>query len=230
MTNQAVALSLSGPGNQGGRLFSGTSTDGEYTAINSTTGTAELGFAMRGQTIDNVAGVFTAGSGLWVIRDRVTQQISRAGMMSKTGGASSEGYPIQPLVINQNHILQVFTLAAGTKYLAWVNFMGKPPELFEGTIADGATGEMKTTAAAGAQGLGSFADQVVSSIRVQAPDGKIVTYAQIIDGNGAEQYAHLGSERSTAGGYPKSGSENLCSGSIAFSVMRGMALNLTVAA
>ena len=95
--------------------------------------------------------------------------------MSKTGGASCEGYPIQPLVINQNHILQVFTLAAGTKYLAWVNFMGKPPELFEGTIADGATGEMKTTAAAGAQGLGSFADQVVSSIRVQGPDGKIVS-------------------------------------------------------
>ena len=72
MTSQAVSLSLSGPGNQGGRLFSGTATDGDYTAINSTTGTAELGFAMRGQTIDNVAGVYTAGSGLWVIRDRVT--------------------------------------------------------------------------------------------------------------------------------------------------------------
>ena len=98
------------------------------------------------------------------------------------------------------------------------------------TIADGATGELKTSAAAGAQGLGSFADQVVAQIEVQAPDGKICTYAQIIDGNGAEQYARLGSERTTAGGYPKSGSVNLCSGMIAFNVMRGMALNLTVAA
>ncbi len=230
MTTQAVTLALSGSGNQGGRLFSGTATDGEYTAINSTTGSAELGFAMRGQTIDNVAGVYDAGSGLWVIRNRVTQQIDRAGMLGKAGGTSSQGYPIQPITINQNHILQVYTLAAGTTYLAWVTFAGKPPELFTATIADGATGELKTTAAAGAQGLGSFADQVVSSMKVQGPDGKNVTYAQIIDGNGAEQYAFLGTERTTAGGYPKSGTENLCSGAIAFAVMRGMALNLTVAA
>jgi hypothetical protein len=230
LTTQAVALTLSGSGNQGGRLFSGTATDGAYTAINSTTGTAELGFAMRGSTISNVSGVYAAGSGLWVIRNRVTQQIDRSGMMGKTGGVSSEGYPIAPLVINQNHILQVFTLAAGTSYLAWVGFTGKPPELFTATIADGATGELVTTAAAGAQGLGSFADQTISYMLVQAPDGKIVTYAQIIDGNGAEQFAQLGSERTAAGGYPKSGTINLCSNNLSFSVMRGMALNLTVAA
>ena len=230
MTTQAVSLSLSGPQNQGGRLFSGTATDAAYTAINSTTGTAELGFAMRGQTISNVAGVYTAGSGLWVIRNRVTQQIDRAGMLFKTGTVSPDGYPIQPIVINQNHILQVYTLAAGTTYLSWVTFTGKPPELFTATIADGATGELVTTASAGAQGLGSFADQTVASIKVQGPDGKVVSYAQIIDGNGAEQYAKLGSERSSTGGYPKSGSENLCSGPIAFNVMRGMALKLTVAA
>lgn len=230
MTTQPVSLTLSGPGNQGGRLFSGTATDAAYTAINSTTGEAELGFAMRGQTVSNIAGVYTAGSGLWVIRNRVTQQIDRAGMLSKTGTVSPDGYPITPIVINQNHILQVYTLAAGTTYLSWVWFQGKPPELFEAAIADGATGELKTTAAAGAQGLGSFADQTVQAIKVQAPDGKVVTYAQIIDGNGAEQYARLGSERSVLGGYPKSGTENLCTGPLAFNVMRGMALNLTVAA
>jgi hypothetical protein len=230
MTTQAVSLTLTGPGNQGGRLFSGTATDGEYTAINSTTGVAELGFAMRGQTVSNIAGVYNAGSGLWVIRNRVTQQIDRAGMLSKTGTVSPDGYPITPIVINQNHILQVYTLAAGTTYLSWVWFQGKPPELFTATIADGATGELKTTAAAGAQGLGSFADQTIAAVKVQAPDGKVVSYAQIIDGNGAEQYARLGSERSALGGYPKSGTENLCTGQLAFSVMRGMALNLTVAA
>ena len=230
MTDQAVSLSLSGSGNQGGRLFSGTADDGTYTAINSTTGEAELGFAMRGQTVSNVAGVYVAGSGLWVIRNRVTQQIDRAGMMFKTGTVGPEGYPIQPIVINQNHILQVYTLAAGTTYLAWVGFTGKPPELFEATIADGATGELKTTAAAGAQGLGSFADQSVNYVLVQGPDGKVCSYAQIIDGNGAEQYSILGSERSATAGYPLSGSVNMCAKNLAFSVMRGMALQLTVAA
>ena len=230
MTTQAVALTLSGPGNQGGRLFSGTATDGAYTAINSTTGTAELGFAMRGQTVSNIAGTYTAGSCVGVIRNRVTQQIDRAFMMAKTGTVSPDGYPIVPIVINQNHILQVYSLAAGTTYLAWVNFTGKPPELFLATIADGATGELVTTAAAGGQGLGSFADQTLAGFKVQAPDGKIATYAQIIDGNGAEQYARLGSERSVLGGYPKSGTENMCTGPLAFVIMRGMALNLTVAA
>jgi len=228
LTSQAVVLALGGKANQGGRLFSGTATDGSYTAINSTTGTAELGFAMRGQTVSNVAGTYAAGSGLWVIRNRVTQQIDRAGMLSKVSAPSSEGYPIQPIVINQNHILQVYTLAAGTTYLAWVGFTGKPPELFEGTIADAATGEMKTTTAAGAQGLGSFADQTVNYILAQGPDGKVVTNSQIIDGNGAEQFAALGSERTTAGGYPLSGSVNLCVKDLSFSVMRGMALKLTV--
>jgi hypothetical protein len=230
MTTQAVALTLGGPGNQGGRLFSGTATDSAYTAINTTTGNAELGFGMKGQTVSNVAGVYAAGSGLWVIRNRVTQQIDRAGMLSKTGSMSPDGYPIQPLVINQNHILQVFTLAAGTTYLAWCWFTGKPPELFTSTVADGATGSMVTTAAAGSQNLGSFADQSIQAIKIQGPDGKVVTYAQIIDGNGAEQYAKLGSERSAVGGYPKSGTENLCSGPLAFNVMRGMDLQITVAA
>ena len=230
MTTQAVSLALSGPGNQGGRLFSGTATDGAYTAINSTTGVSELGFAMRGQTVSNVAGVYTAGGSVWVIRNRVTQQIDRAGMMFKTGTVSPDGYPIAPIVINQNHILQVYSLAAGTTYLAWVNFTGKPPELFQATVANGATGSMTTTAAAGAQGLGSFADQTLAGVKIQGPDGKVVTYMQIIDGNGAEQYAKLGSERSLLGGYPKSGSENLCTGPLAFSIMRGMELNITVAA
>ena len=230
MTTQAVSLSLSGPGNQGGRLFSGTATDGAYTAINSTTGVAELGFAMRGQTVSNVAGVYTAGGCVGVIRNRVTQQIDRAFMLAKTGTMSPDGYPIVPIVINQNHILQVFSLAAGTTYLAWVNFAGKPPELFQATVANGATGSMTTTAAAGAQGLGSFADQTLAGVKIQGPDGKIVSYMQIIDGNGAEQFARLGSERSILGGYPKSGTENLCTGPLAFNIMRGMELNITVAA
>jgi hypothetical protein len=230
MTTQAVNLALAGPGNQGGRLFNGTATDGAFTAINTSTGDSELGFAMRGQTVSNMAGSYVAGSGIAVIRNRVTQQIDRFVFLFKSGDGSPDGYPIQPIVINQNHILQVYTLAAGTTYLACVNFAGKPPELFTQTIADGATGELKTTAAAGAQGLGSFADQTLAGVKVQAPDGKIVSALQIIDGNGAEQYARLGSERSTLGGYPKSSTENLCSGPLAFNIMRGMALNLSVAA
>lgn len=230
MTTQAVSFALSGAGNQGGRLFSGTATDGAFTAINTTTGTAELGFAMRGKTINNVSGFYAAGSGVWVIRDRVTQQIARAGMMFKDAASSAQGYPIKPITINQNHILQTYTLAAGTIYLAWVRFAGQPPELFSATIADAATGSLATSTASGSQGLGSFADQSVTGIQVQGSDGKLVETAQIIDGNGAELWAAIGSERSATGGSPQSGSLNLDISGMAWPVMRGMELNLTVQA
>ena len=230
MSTQPATLALSGPGNQGGRLFNGTATDGAYTAINSTTGSAELGFAMKGQTVSNVSGVYGAGSGVFVIRNRVTQQIDRCGMLAKAGTSAPEGWPIQPIVINQNHILQVFTLAAGTTYLAWIGFTGKPAELFTATIADAGTGELVTTAAAGAQGIGSFADQTLNWFYVQGPDGKLCQTIQVIDGNGAEQFAALGSERSLLGGYPLASSVNMCVKNLAFNVMRGMALNLTVQA
>lgn len=228
MTTQAVSITVIGSGANGGRIFSGTATDGAYTAVNSTNGSAEIGFAMKGRTVDNISGVYTAGSGAWVLRNRVTNMIDRAGFLAKTGTAGPLGYPIKPITINQNHILQVYTLAAGTTYLAWVGFRGRPPELTNGTIADGATGEMVT--AADSSSIGSFADQVVDSVSAQGPDGKIVSYAQFKDGNGGEMWTALGSERSLLGGCPESSTKNICQGGMALTVMRGMTLNLTVAA
>ena len=228
MTTQAVSLTVIGSGANGGRIFSGTATDGSYTAINSTNGNAEIGFAMKGRTVNNISGVYTAGSGVWVLRNRVTNMIDRAGMLAKTGTAGPLGYPCQPITINQNHILQVFTLAAGTTYLGFIGFRGRPPELVNGTIADGASGELVT--ASDSSSLGSFADQVVESVSAQGPDGKIVSYAQILDGNGGEMWTVLGSERSLLGGCPESSTKNVCQGGMALTVMRGMTINLNVAA
>ena len=228
MTDQAVSLTVTGPAKNGGRIFSGTATDGAYTAINTTNGSSEIGYAMKGLVVDNISGVYTAGGGAFVLRNRVTNTIDRAGFMAKTGTSSPLGYPIAPITITQDHILEVFTLAAGTTYLAWVGFRGRPPELMDGTIANGATGEMVTFA--DNSSLGTFADQVVQSLSCQGPDGKIVTYAQFVNGNGAEMWTRIGSERSLLGGNPESPTKNLCVGGLALPVQRGMTLKLTVAA
>ena len=228
MTTQAVAFSLSGPGNNGGRLFSGTATDAAFTSINSTTGGSELGFCLKGKTVTNVMMNGTAGGYAWAIKNRVTQTIDRCGFGSLTAGTPFNGYPIQPISIVQDHVLQSYTLAAGTTYLAWVKMHGRPPELFSGTIANGATGEMTTVT--DSSSLGSFADQRIQWIKVQGSDGKIVTYLQVFDANGGESFAALGGERAVLGGIAPSACENLCVEGINVPIMRGMTLKLTVAA
>jgi len=227
MTTQAFVASISGPGNQGGRAFSGTVTDAAFTAVNTTTGSAELGFAMKGKTIDNVMANYAAGSCAWAIKNRVTQTIDRCGFGSLSAASGTQGYKIQPINIVQDHILQSYTLAAGTTYLAWVKMHGRPAELFSGTIANGALGELTTVT--DSSSLGSFADQRVEWVKVQGPDGKVVQLMQIFDANGGEIFARYGGEREVLGG-TESGSVNMCVSNLAIPIMRGMTIKLTVQA
>lgn len=227
MTTQAFVASISGPGNQGGRAFSGTVTDGQYTSVNTTTGSAELGFAMKGKTVNNIVANYAAGSCAWAIKNRVTQTIDRCGFGALSAASGVEGQSIQPIAIVQDHIFQSYTLAAGTTYLAWVKMHGRPPELFSGTIANGAQGELTTVT--DSSSLGSFADQRVEWIKIQGPDGKITQLMQIYDANGGEVFARYGGEREVLGG-TQSGSVNMCVSGLAIPIMRGMTIKLTVQA
>lgn len=228
MTTQAFVASVSGSGNQGGRAFSGTVTDGAFTAVNSTTGSAELGFCMKGKTISKVTANYAAGSCAWAIKNRVTQTIDRCGFGTLSAATSLEGYSIQPITIVQDHILQSYTLAAGTTYLAWVKMHNRPAELFSGTIANGAQGELTTVT--DSSSLGSFADQSVEWIKVQGPDGKVVQLMQIYDANGGEMFAAYGGEREVLAGSGEAGAVNVCSSNLALPIARGMTLKLTVQA
>ena len=228
MTTQAAVFSVNGTGNNGGRMFSGTATDSAFTSINTVTGDSELGFAMKGKTIDNVALIYAAGSGAWVIKNRVTQTIDRCGFGALQAAQPLNGYPIQPLSVVQDHILQSYTLAAGTTYLAFVKMHGRPPELFSGTIANGAQGELTTVT--DSSSLGSFAAQRVEWIKVQGPDGKIVTALQMYDANGGEIFAQVGGEREVLAGTSPAGQENLCVLGVNIPIQRGSTVKLTVAA
>lgn len=227
MSTQAFTATVAGPGNNGGRAFSGTVTDGAFTAVNTTTGSAELGFAMKGKLVNNIQANYAAGSCAWAIKNRVTQTIDRCGFGSLSAASGVQGYPIQPIQIQQDHILQSYTLAAGTTYLAWVKMHGRPAELFSGTIANGAEGELTTVT--DSSSLGSFADQKVEWVKVQGPDGKIVQYLTMYDANGGEIFSRLGGEREVLGG-TESGSVNMCISGLAIPIQRGQTLKLTVQA
>jgi hypothetical protein len=227
MTTQAFVASVAGSGNNGGRAFSGTATDGAFTAINTTTGSAELGFAMKGKLVNNIQANYAAGGCAWAIKNRVTQTIDRCGFGSLMAASGVQGYAIQPIQIQQDHILQSYTLAAGTTYLMWLKMHGRPAELFSGTIANGAEGEMTTVT--DSSSLGSFADQKVEWFKVQGPDGKIVNAATLYDANGGELFVRMGGEREVLGG-TESGAVNMCVSGLSIPIMRGMTIKVTAQA
>jgi hypothetical protein len=130
------------------------------------------------------------------------------------------------LAINQDHVLQSYTLAAGTTYLAWIKMVGRPNELFTGTIANGEEGELTTLT--DSSGIGSFADQVLESITVQGPTGKIVQITTVYDANGGEIFSRYGGELASFAG--TGGSANVSIEGIGIKIARGMTIKLTVQA
>jgi hypothetical protein len=226
LTTQAVTFSLAGSGGTGGRAFSGTATDAAFTSISTTTGSAELGFGMKGKVVNNIVMNFTAGNAAWVIKNRVTNTYDAVGFGSVSAATNPNGSPTPPLMIVQDHILQSYTLAAGTTYLAWVKMVGRPPELFTGTIANAAQGELTTLT--DSSSLGSFADQTVESIHIQGPTGKIVELTQMYDANGGEIFARYGGELASFAG--TGGTANVNIVGLGLKIARGMTLKLTVQA
>jgi hypothetical protein len=187
---------------------------------------AELGFAMKGKVVNNLVMNFAAGGGAWVIRNRVTQAYDAVGFGSTSAATNPLGGAMGNIAIVQDHVLQSYTLAAGTTYMAWVKMVGRPPELFTATIANAAEGELTTLT--DSSGIGSFADQVIESITVQGPGGKIVQVATIYDANGGEIYSRYGGELASFAG--TGGSANIHAGNIGIKVVRGMTIKLTVQA
>ena len=223
MSTQAVTVAVSGPGI--GRRFNGTATDGAYTQIKTTTGSAEFGFALKGKTVTRITGNYAAGSGVAVVRNRVTNTIDRVAFLSLSANTSNTGTMITPLLVNMNHVLEVYTLAAGTTVLAFVHLKGSPPELFDATIADNATGEL--VSAANDSSLGTYFGQTLDCVQIQGSDGKIVQYGIVLNGDGGEVYADQGGERLAN----QLGNINLQMGpNMNIPITRGMTLKATMQA
>lgn len=226
MTTQAIVASLSGPGNQGGRKYSGTATDGAWNSLNTTTGSSELGFAQKGKVLDNINVQYIAGSCAWRILDRVTQMIVRSGFGCKLNTGALDGYAIKPVMITQDMVFQVYPLAAGTKYLSWVHMVGRPAEFFAQTVADAATAELVSVT--DNSSIGSYADQTLQKVDIQSPDGKVAQFLSVLDGNGGEVGTAYGTERQASTG--RAAYIGLCYQGVAIPIMRGMTLNLTAQA
>ena len=115
MSTQAGVAKCSGPA--GGRSYALTATDGTWNnQLVTVTGSAQLGFAQQGRVINCVQVQYTAGSGVWRIKNRVTQQTKAFGFLGKVsaGGNDSNdvnGGKIPPIQIMQDDVLEVYVAA-----------------------------------------------------------------------------------------------------------------------
>jgi len=98
----------------GGRSFDVTATDGTFANFAlSTTGDAQLGFAMTNELATMIQVTYAAGGCAWRIRNSVSQVTKRVGFGYLVGACGPAPYSgnTQPITIAQDDVLEVLTVA-----------------------------------------------------------------------------------------------------------------------
>ena len=113
MTTQTINAGIWGKA--GGREFSVVATDGIFTnALTTDSGSAQIGEAMKGQTIDHICVDYGAGSCVYKLVNRVSQQTQREGFAFVSGQADPAQSNIAPYVVQLDDVLQIFCVAVTT--------------------------------------------------------------------------------------------------------------------
>lgn len=112
MSTQATTATVYSP--SGGRSFAVTATDGTFANYAlSTTGDAQLGFAMTNELATKIQVTYAAGSCAWRIRNSVSQITKRVGFGYLVGATGPPPYSgdITPLTLAQDDVLEIYTAA-----------------------------------------------------------------------------------------------------------------------
>jgi hypothetical protein len=112
MSAQAVTASIWSP--SGGRSFAVNATDGTFANFAlSTTGSAQLGFAMTNELATMIQVTYVAGGCAWRIRNSVSQVTKRVGFGYKVGATGAAPYDgnLQPIVFAQDDVCEIYTVA-----------------------------------------------------------------------------------------------------------------------
>ena len=112
MTTQAVTASVWSP--SGGRSFAVTATDGTFANFAlSTTGSAQLGFAMTNELATKIQVTYVAGGCAWRVRNSVSQVTKRVGFGYLAGAAGPPPYSgnLSPIVFAQDDVMEIYTVA-----------------------------------------------------------------------------------------------------------------------
>lgn len=203
MTTQAASAVI-GNGRES-YSFTATATDGTWTGLTSEIGSAALGVLIPGVTVNFVMAQYTAGCGVWRIRDTISNQIVAQNFMTASGYSwMPESRMIKPVRVAQNHALEVYTLpldsTSNQSNCLAIVYTNKGSELFEGTDVPDSTDTNITSAIQG-QSLGAaMFGSTINRIEVQTQDAGSLSRVTILNDNGGTQYLAYGGQRGVTAG------------------------------
>jgi hypothetical protein len=203
MTTVATSASIGNP--RMSRVFSATSTDGQYNNQNDSVTETAIGLSMPNQTITYIQASQATGLGVWRIISSTTNQIVRQGFTSKTGYTCPASNMIAPLAIKSDYLFQVYTLAdsatpAQSNALALIT-SNRGVEAFVATdIPDSTATEI--TALISGLGVGDLLfGATLTNVAIQGEAGMFLTSINLLDASSGTVMTQSGSVRlPTAGG------------------------------
>ena len=187
------------------RVFSATSTDGQYNNQNDSVTETAIGLSMPNQTITYIQASQATGLGVWRIISSTTNQIVRQGFTSKTGYTCPASNMIAPLAIKSDYLFQVYTLADSAEpnqsnALALIT-SNRGVEAFVATDIPDST-DIQLTALISGLGVGDLLfGATMSNVAIQGEAGMFLTNITVLDAASGTVMTQTGSVRlPTAGG------------------------------
>ena len=187
------------------RVFSATSTDGQYNNQNDSVTETAIGLSMPNQTITYVQASQATGLGVWRIISSTTNNIIRQGFTSKAGYICPASNMIAPLAIKSDYLFQVYTLADDatadqSNCLALIT-SSRGVEAFVATDIPDST-DTQLTALISGLGVGDLLFGAnMSQVAIQGEAGMFLTNITVLDAASGTVMTQTGSVRlPTAGG------------------------------
>jgi len=203
MTTVATTAAIGNP--RMSRVFSATSTDGQYNNQNDSVTSTAIGLSMPNQTITYIQATQATGLGVWRIISSTTNQIVRQGFTSKTGYTCPASNQIAPLAIKSDYLFQVYPLADDatadeSNVLALITSSRGVEAFTASNVADSTPTEL--TALISGLGVGDLLfGATMSNVAIQGEAGMFLTNITVLDAASGTVMTQTGSVRlPTAGG------------------------------
>ena len=202
MSTQTTSVTIGN--SQKSRVFTATSTDGQWNIQLSSNASQNLGLEMPNTTVNVMAGSYAAGLAAVRITDSITQRTERWTMAAKGGYIchSETGIPafnVKPTSLVEVYSMQVDATAGDTAVLAWVE-SGNQAELFKVTTASDQSYTSMTAVSTG-QSLGDmFFGKQITKVSLAAEDGATIPSIKFLRADGAVVYTQYGNVRSPSAG------------------------------
>jgi len=187
------------------RVFSATSTDGQYNNLNDSVTSTAIGLSMPNQTISYIQASQATGLGVWRIISSTTNQIIRQGFTAKTGYTCPASSAIAPLAIKSDYLFQVYTLADDatadqSNVLALIT-SSRGVEAFTASDVPDST-DTQLTALISGLGVGDLLfGATMSQVAIQGEAGMFLSNITVLDAASGTVMTQSGSVRlPTAGG------------------------------